>query len=110
MRYAELWWAQLDPVVGHEQAGRRPVVIVSADWWNETQAPVVGIVPLSSRAKGMPHHIKVPAGVGGLSKESFLMPEHLRYVDRRRLVAPVDGSLSPEVMLRLRTLILRMIG
>ena len=86
------------------------MVIVSADWWNETQAPVVGIVPLSSRAKGMPHHIKVPAGVGGLSKESFLMPEHLRYVDRRRLVAPVDGSLSPEVMLRLRTLILRMIG
>lgn len=110
MRYAEVWWAQLDPVVGHEQAGRRPVVVVSGDWWNETHAPVVGIVPLSSRAKGMPHHIKVSAGAGGLSVDSFLMPEHLRYVDRRRLVAPVGGSLSSEVMQRLRTLIVRMIG
>ena len=110
MRYAEVWWAQLDPVVGHEQAGRRPVVVVSGDWWNETHAPVVGIVPLSSRAKDMPHHIKVSAGAGGLSVDSFLMPEHLRYVDRRRLVAPVGGSLSSEVMQRLRTLIVRMIG
>ena len=58
----------------------------------------------------MPHHIKVPATLGGLSVDSFLLPEHFRYVDRRRLVAPVGGSLSTEAMQRLRTLIVRMIG
>ncbi|MBY0503467.1 MAG: type II toxin-antitoxin system PemK/MazF family toxin [Bryobacteraceae bacterium] len=110
MRYGELWWAQLDPVVGHEQAGRRPVVVVSGDWWNEIQAPVVGIVPLTSRAKGLPQHIKVPAGSGGLAVDSFLMPEHLRYVDRRRLVALVGGSLDAALLERLRTLIIRMLG
>lgn len=110
MRYGELWWAQLDPLVGHEQAGRRPVVVVSGDWWNETQAPVVGIVPLSSRAKGMPHHVKVEAGTGGLAVDSYLMPEHFRYVDRRRLAVPVGGSLDEEVLQRLRTLIVRMLG
>jgi mRNA interferase MazF len=110
MRFGELWWANLDPVLGHEQAGRRPVVIVSADWWNSSPAPVVGIVPLTSRGRGLPHHVKVVAGEGGLGVESYLMPEHLRYVDRRRLMTRVGGSLSPATLDALRPVIARMLG
>ncbi len=108
MKRGELWWAVLDPVVGHEQAGRRPVVVVSANWWNQAGGPVVGIVPISSKVKGLPHHIAIPEGMGGLPRASVLVPEHLRYVDRRRLVDPVGGELSSEIMAKLRDLIFKM--
>jgi mRNA-degrading endonuclease toxin of MazEF toxin-antitoxin module len=46
----------------------------------------VGIVQLTSRRRGLPHHVTVTAGEGALDVESYLMPEHLRYADRRRLM------------------------
>lgn len=110
MRYGELWWANLDPVVGHEQAGRRPVAVISADWWNATLAPVVAVVPLTSKGRALPHHIRVNAGQGGLTVDSFLMPEHLRYVDRRRLIDRVGGSLDANVLVELRAVVSRMLG
>ena len=109
MRRGQLWWAVLDPVVGHEQAGRRPVVIVSSNWWNQANAPVVGIVPISSKIKGLPHHIPVQAGMGGLPRASVLLPEHLRFIDRRRLVEAVGGELNVEIMAKLRDIVFKML-
>ena len=85
-------------------------MILSANWWTATRAPVVAIVPLSTKVKGLPHHIEVPAGTGGLSKISYLLPEHLRFVDRRRLVQPIGGSLRTDLMARLRSVVFQMLG
>ena len=102
--------SQTDPVLGHEQAGRRPVVVLSANWWTASPAPVIAIVPMSTKVKGLPHQIAVPTGTVGLSKASYLLPEHLRFVDRRRLVEPIGGSLPEDTMTRLRTVLYRMLG
>ncbi len=110
MKAGEIWWATLDPVVGHEQAGRRPVLIVSANWWNGTAAPVVAIVPLSTKSKGMPHHIRLEADTSsGLGRQSYLLPEHLRYVDRQRLVSRA-GAVTPICLDSVRAMIFMMLG
>ena len=89
--------SQTDPVLGHEQAGRRPVVVLSANWWTASPPPVIAIVA-------------VPTGTIGFSKASYLLPEHLRFVDRRRLVEPIGGSPPEDTMTRLRTVLYRMLG
>lgn len=55
----DVWMANLDPTVGHEQAGKRPVLIVSADVFNASPADLVIVVPKTSRGKGIRTHIAV---------------------------------------------------
>jgi len=77
----------LDPVVGSEQAGRRPVVIVSREPANAA-LPVVTAVPLTSRKRGRriyPNEALIPRGEAGLSRESVAMAHQVRTVSKRRL-------------------------
>jgi mRNA interferase MazF len=82
-----VWLVDLDPVVGSEQAGRRPVAIVSREAANAV-LPVVTAVPVTSRKVGRriyPNEALIPAGTGGLSHESVAMAHQVRTVSKRRL-------------------------
>ena len=83
--------------VGAEQAGRRPALIVSTDRHNQGRAPVVLVVPITSRDRGIPTHVVIEASDGGLDRRSVAMCDNLRALDRRRLVGRL-GSLSPPVL------------
>ena len=67
-----------------------------------------GLFRFPRKSKVYRTHILIPEGMGGLPRASVLLPEHLRYVDRRRLVDPVGGELSSEIMAKLRDLIFKM--
>ena len=106
MKRGELWWEVPDPIASPYNGSLRPVVVSSSNWWNKAKPPLVAVVPIASNGIPTPHSIEVPAGTGGLPNKSALLPEHLRYVDRRRLFAPIGGELSGETMAKLRDVLL----
>jgi mRNA interferase MazF len=62
----QVWMADLDPTKDHEQAGKRPVLVVSADVFNAGPADLVVVLPITSKAKGIPTHVAVSPPEGGL--------------------------------------------
>lgn len=87
----------LDPVRGHEQGGRRPALVLSADSFNHGPAGIVVIAPFTRRNKGIPLHARVDPPHGGLSETSYLKPEDIRGVSMDRL-SRRRGALPPGVM------------
>jgi len=88
--------AELDPVVGSEQGGHRPVLIVQNDRGNRF-APTVIVVPLTSseRKHALPTHVVLPEGAYGLRKESTVLCEQVRTLEKTRLDRYV-GTLDRE--------------
>ncbi|MBM4084313.1 MAG: type II toxin-antitoxin system PemK/MazF family toxin [Planctomycetes bacterium] len=77
----------LNPVVGTEQAGIRPALVLQIDRANAV-SPHTIIVPFTSRIRQalLPCHALVPAGVGGLSQDSVALCEQVRVADKRRII------------------------
>lgn len=77
----------LNPVVGSEQAGVRPVLVLQIDRANAV-SPHTIIAPFTTRIRQslLPSHVFVPAGQGGLGRDSVLLCEQIRVVDKRRVV------------------------
>ena len=98
IRRGEVWLADLNPSRGHEQTGQRPVLIVSADPFNQSPAGLVIAVPLTTRTRGIPTHIEVRPPDGGLHDLSFAMCEQLRALAADRLAPRPFGSVSPAVL------------
>lgn len=81
----EVWWADLDPTQGREQAGKRPVVILSVDPFNRSAAELVIVAPMTSRDKGVRSHILVAAKESGLDRDGWVKCEDVRSISTRRL-------------------------
>lgn len=82
-----IFQADLDPTVGREQAGERPVLVVSAEPLNAAY-DVVLVVPVTSRKNNRPARlgeVLIPAGEGGLRVDSFALCHQVRALDKRRL-------------------------
>ena len=62
----EIWMIDLDPTRGHEQAGKRPALIVSDDVFNSGPAGLVIVLPLTTKSKGVRSHVAVQPPEGGL--------------------------------------------
>ena len=93
-RYGEIWTANLNPTRGHEQAGARPVLIVSTNGFNKGAADLVFILPLTRTDRGIPLHVPVEPPEGGLVAKSFLMCDMLRSISKQRLGAQALGCVS----------------
>lgn len=89
VRYGEIYWAKPDPGVGSEQAGRRPVVIVSSDAAIETITTVVTTIPLTTRRRGWASHIPVTDVEAGLDEDSWAMCEQVRTISTGRLAGRI---------------------
>ena len=87
-RRGDVYMARLDPREGSEQAGQRPVVVVSRDSINEHSSVVV-IVPVTDRAHKKtiyPSHVILQMGEGGLTKDSVVLGEQVRAISTTRLI------------------------
>lgn len=89
--------ADLDPVRGPEQGGRRPVVVMSADTFNAGPGNLVYVVPLTTRDRGILCHVRISPPDGGLRKPSVARTDSLRSVARERLEVRW-GVLEPTTM------------
>jgi mRNA interferase MazF len=84
-----VFMVDLDPAVGSEQAGRRPVLVVSREVANAA-LPVVTALPLTSVREGRriyPNEVLLPAGTAGLDRDSVVMAHQIRTLSKRRLGA-----------------------
>jgi len=85
-RRSEIYWADLSPVIGHEQGGRRPVLIVQNDTGNRySDTTIVAPVTSSLSAKVYPTEVRIPAGAGGLTRDSSVLLNQIKTIDKRRL-------------------------
>ena len=82
----EIWLSDLTPVRGHEQAGTRPVLVVSADAFNHGPAQLVVVVPLTTRDREIPLRVRIEPPDGGVREPSFAMCEAVRSISTERLV------------------------
>ncbi|MBQ6708832.1 MAG: type II toxin-antitoxin system PemK/MazF family toxin [Clostridia bacterium] len=86
VKRGEIYYADLSPVVGSEQGGIRPVLIVQNDVGNKYSPTVIAAAITSQRFKtNLPTHIQVNADDCGLSKDSIVLLEQVRTLDKRRL-------------------------
>lgn len=93
----EIWLADLDPTRGHEQAGRRPVLVVSEDPFNRSKAGLVIVLPVTSTLRPIPFRVRLSPPEGGLKVESDVLCEAVRSISRDRLLTRL-GSVQVESM------------
>jgi mRNA interferase MazF len=96
----EIWLADLNPIRGHEQAGTRPVLIVSTDIFNHGPAGLVFVLPLTRTDRRIPAHIPLEPPEGGVSSRSLILCDALRSVSKDRLKGNPWGSVSKATMQR----------
>lgn len=82
----DIYYADLSPVVGSEQGGLRPVLIVQNEAGNKHSPTVIAAAITSKTDKAkLPTHIEISAGASGLSKNSVVLLEQVRTIDKTRL-------------------------
>jgi mRNA interferase MazF len=105
LRPGDVWLADLNPVIGSEQADRRPVVVVSSPLHLALPHAVVFVVPVTSRDRGLRHHIPVTSPSSGLSKlPSFTRPEDARALAYQRLDRRL-GAVTPDELAAVRRIL-----
>lgn len=98
VKRGDIYYADLSPVVGSEQGGIRPVLIVQNDVGNKFSPTVIAAAITSQRDKtNLPTHIRVDADGCGLSKDSIVLLEQVRTIDKQRLKEKM-GSLDNSSM------------
>lgn len=85
MRYGDIYWAEPDPSVGHEQSGRRPALIVSSNDALDVITQVATSVPLTTRERGWATHVAVSGEASGLTRSTWAICEQVRTVSAERL-------------------------
>lgn len=87
LRQGSVVWAWLEPTVGREQTGRRPVLVVSSDGYIDVVTSLLVVVPISRSDRGWPNHVRL-SGVPQLA-DSFAITEQPRTISRERLGDPI---------------------
>jgi mRNA interferase MazF len=95
-RRGEIWFADLDPTRGHEQAGDRPVLVLSATGYSSGPSDLCVVVPLTTRPRALVWHVPVSAPAG-LGRDGWVMCDQIRCIARERLRRRV-GCLGPVEM------------
>ena len=98
VKRGDIFYADLSPVVGSEQGGIRPVLVVQNDVGNK-YSPTVIVAAITSRINKakMPTHIEIEGEKHGLAKDSVILAEQIRTIDKRRLkerIGHLDDTLT----------------
>ena len=101
IKKGDLYFADLSPVTGSEPGGVRPVLVVQNDVGNKYSPTIIVAAVTSRRNKAdLPTHVEIEADGNGLSKNSVILLEQLRTIDKRRLkerIGTIDRNRLPEV-------------
>ena len=98
VKRGDIYYADLSPVVGSEQGGMRPVLIVQNDTGNKHSPTVIAAAITSQTGKArLPTHIEISAQTYGLSRDSVILLEQIRTIDKSRLRERM-GKLDDKAM------------
>lgn len=110
VKRGELYYADLSPVVGSEQGGVRPVLIVQNDIGNKYSPTVIAAAVTSQINKAkLPTHIELSAAAYGLPKDSVVLLEQIRTLDKKRLKDKI-GELPERMMSKVNEALLVSLG
>ncbi len=104
----EIWLADLNPTRGHEQAGQRPVLVISDDVFNQGPAGLVVVVPITSTVRRLALNFRIRPPEGGLHVESSILCDAVRSMSQERLIGrwgSVTNATIAAVEERLRALL-----
>ena len=106
----EIWMADLNPIRGSEQAGRRPVLVLQNDAINKITTTVLTI-PLTTnlRRAALPSCVRIIKGEGGLENDSVFLCHQLRVLDKGRLQQKL-GTVSPHTIIAVENCVLFTLG
>jgi mRNA interferase MazF len=108
MNQGDIWLVNLDPIVHSETGKTRPGLIISVDAMNH-HSPRIIIAPItSSVGRIYPFEALVAPGTSGLAKDSKIMLDQIRSIDKKRLVRKV-GVLEPNLLQRACTIVCKLI-
>ena len=105
----QVWIAEPDPVVGREQAGGRPVLVISNNDFNSSRAGLVVVLPVTTTERGFFSHVPVEPPEGGLRRTSFIMCEQIKSMSKDRLERSL-GEVRPETMIKVEDIVRIIIG
>ena len=96
LRRGDLFWADLNPIKGSEQAGRRPVVVIQNNIGNDRlETTIVAPVTTKTFSKEYPTNVFLPKGSAGLKMDSTILLNQIRTIDKSRLESRI-GILDRE--------------
>lgn len=100
VKRGEVYFADLNPVIGSEQGGVRPVVVLQNDIGNKYSPTVVAAITSRIKKTNMPTHVVVSQSESGMPKNSVIMLEQIRTIDKCRLrecIGRLDNKTMAEV-------------
>ena len=93
VRRGDIFYADLSPVIGSEQSGIRPIVVIQNDIGNKYSPTIIAVAITSKVKNKMPTHIEIEGNKYGLDKDSVILAEQIRTLDKKRLKEKV-GKLD----------------
>ena len=105
----QVWQVDLSPTQGHETRGTRPCLVITVDRFNHGPAGLVVVLPITTKAKGIPFHVPVDPPEGGLDKRSFIKCEEPRCISTDRLTE-CSGAVAPRTMEQVADLVRILLG
>jgi mRNA interferase MazF len=112
VKRGEIYWVNLNPVQGREQAGRRPVLVLSADAIN--RLPLVVTVVVGTKGENItrdyPTNVRVSPAESGLPLETVFLCFQLRSLDSSRFIESPAGKLSGEVLKKIEVAVRHSLG
>ena len=111
-RRGEIYFVNLNPTVGHEQAGQRPVLVLTVDEINAQPLVVTVVIGTKGEniARDYPVNVRVPAGKTGLPMETVFLCFQLRSLDPRRFPDKPEGRMSDDALLQVEEAVRRCLG
>jgi mRNA interferase MazF len=102
----DIIWLRFDPQAGHEQAGRRPALVLSPKIYN-ARSGLALVCPITNQAKGYPFEVAVPASLGATG---VILADHVKSVDWKARRAERLGHCTSEVMEEVRARLAPLMG
>lgn len=100
VKRGDIYYAQLNPVVGSEQGGTRPVLVIQNDIGNQySPTTIVAAITSQINKAKLPTHVEISAEKSGLERDSVILGEQIRTIDKSRLKQKV-AFLDEELMLQ----------
>ena len=110
IKLGEIYYADLNPVVGSEQGGIRPIVVLQNDVGNKYSPTVIAAATTSRLTKAkLPTHIELSHELTPLPKDSVVLLEQIRTIDKSRIKEKI-GELPPDIMQRINDALLLSLG
>ncbi|MFI5455448.1 MAG: type II toxin-antitoxin system PemK/MazF family toxin [Isosphaerales bacterium] len=104
----DVWTVNFDSVIGHEQGGVRPALIVSVNVMNQSPAGLLIVAPITGTDRGIMAHVKIPSQEAGLANASVILTDQVRSISIHRLgrkLGRASSSTITEVEQRLAYLL-----